>query len=82
VILDDTHPQARRVWIDLLRRATPAERFASAADLTDTVIDFSLAAVAETMPGAARREVLLRWCELNYGPSLTERLRRRVVSSE
>lgn len=59
----------------MLAAMTPAQRFAMASEMTDFVIDQSLAAIAATMPGASSTEVHLRWCELHYGRELTERLR-------
>lgn len=73
--LDDTHPKARAVMTRMLAAMTPEQRFAMAAEMTDFVIDQSLAAIAATMPDASPADVHLRWCELHYGRELTDRLR-------
>lgn len=73
--IDDTHPRAREVQIELLRSFSPARRFAMASALTRATIEWSRRAVRESMPDAAEADVLLRWIELTYGRELAERLR-------
>ncbi|MGH7435674.1 MAG: hypothetical protein ACRENE_08365 [Polyangiaceae bacterium] len=68
--MEDTHPDATRVQIALLRRAGPARRSALAMRLSDEVIARSRRAL-EGQPGDAR----LRWVELWYGPDLARRVR-------
>lgn len=73
--IDDTHPRARAIQIELLRRMRPEQRAAMAFEMTDLTIEWSRRAVRETMPGAPESDVLLRWIELVYGRELAERLR-------
>ncbi len=70
--VNDTHPEAARVQIDLLRRAGPVRRSAMALRLSDEVVARSRRALAaQGRPGDAR----LRWVELWYGPDLAQRIR-------
>jgi hypothetical protein len=68
--VNDTHPDALRVQIDLLRRAGPVQRSAIALRLSDEVIARSRR-VLEGQSGDAR----LRWVELWYGADLAQRVR-------
>ena len=72
--MNDTHPAAERVQIELLRKAGTTRRAALALSLSHTVIANSRRALRERMPGATEREVLLRWVSLHYGRELAERV--------
>jgi hypothetical protein len=72
---EDTHPAAEKVQIDLLRKATPARRFAIARALTERVITLSRRAIRALHPGASEEEVNLVFVELNYGKELADSLR-------
>jgi hypothetical protein len=72
--ISDTHPDAERVQLDLLRAAGEQRRFALMRSLSETVIAASRRALRDTMPEATETEVLLRWVALNYGAELGERL--------
>lgn len=74
----DTDPEAARMQIDLLRRATPGRRLQLALSLTQTVIELSRAGLARQMPGATREEIGLRFVELHYGPELAAELRAHL----
>jgi hypothetical protein len=76
--VNDTHPDAARVQLDLLRRAGTTKRAAMALSLSETVIHLSRRALAERMPDASEREVLLRWAELHYGADLAARVRAYI----
>jgi hypothetical protein len=67
--VNDTHPDALRVQIDLLRRAGPVRRSEIALRLSDEVIARSRRAL-EGQPDAR-----LRWVELWYGVDLAQRVR-------
>ncbi len=75
VTLDDTHPEARRVQFEVLRRLTEGQRAALAVAMTSETLRWSRAAVREQMPGASEQEVILRWIELVYGEELAARVR-------
>ena len=74
-MLSDTHPEAARVQLELLRRASPAKRFALACSLTDTVLSLCRRALAEANPGLSKDKLDLLFVELNYGRELAERVR-------
>ncbi len=74
-MLSDTHPEAARVQLELLRRAGPDKRFALACSLTQTVLCLCRRALAEANPGLSKDELDLLFVELNYGRELAERVR-------
>ena len=74
----DTHPEAERVQIDLLRRATAAQRFARARSLSQTVIALGRRALQRAAPGLDEREVLLAFVATSYGEDLARRVRDRL----
>jgi len=73
-MVNDTHPRAAEVQIELLRRATVARRFQLARALSEWTIQLSRRGLCETMPGASELEVGLRFVELHYGPALAARV--------
>ena len=72
----DTHPDAEKVQIDLLRKASTSERFALTCSLTATAISLSRRAIARADPDLSPREIDLKFVELHYGRELAGRLRR------
>jgi hypothetical protein len=74
-MLTDTHPDAERVQIELLRKATGAQRIAKMRSLTSFVVGMSRQAAARANPGLTSREIDLLWVKLNYGQELAGRLR-------
>ena len=56
----DTEPRAMEVWLDLIRRMPPAERFARGMELTDLAAKVSEAGVRAMYPRAGERAVFLR----------------------
>lgn len=75
-MLSDTHPDAERVQIELLRQATGAQRMAQALSLTSLVIRLSRRAIARVNPHLSEQEVEMLWVELNYGKELATGLRK------
>ncbi len=78
--VSDTHPDAERTQIDLLRRATLERRMELLCSMTHFGLQMSRRAIAQTMPGASEQEVLLRWAAIHYGADLAERVRRYLDS--
>ena len=78
--ITDTDPEAERVQMELLRRATPERRLRLALSLTESVLALSRSGLAGTMPGASDEEVGLRFVELHYGPSLADELRGHLLA--
>jgi hypothetical protein len=75
-IPSDTHPKMARKQIELLRRATTAQRFQLARSLTMTAIELSRRAIRKARPGASERELQIEFVRLHYGADLAERLER------
>jgi hypothetical protein len=74
-MLSDTHPDAERVQIELLRRTTPEERFRKVASLTNALIDSSRRTIASKNPTLSPQQLSVRCVELYYGRALAARLR-------
>jgi hypothetical protein len=73
--LSDTHPDAERVQIDLLRQATPERRAALALSLSQHVAYLARQAIRRVNPGASETEIDLQYVALHYGQDLADRLR-------
>ena len=74
-MLSDTHPDAERLQIELLRKTAPEERLAQALSLTATVVNLSRQTIAELNPELGPRELDLKCGEFYYGKALAERVR-------
>ena len=74
-MLSDTHPEAAKVQIELLRKATVAERFSKVRSLTARSVRLSKRAISRANPGLTPEELRLRFIELHYGKDLAERVR-------
>ncbi len=74
-MLSDTHPEAERVQLDLIRKMTVAERLARAAEWTRMVVNLSRQGLARANPDLDKRELDLLWVERQYGRDLAVRLR-------
>jgi hypothetical protein len=74
-MLSDTHPDAERVQLELIRTMTIAERLKRAAEWTRTAVNFSRQGIAKAHPGLDNRELDLLWVEQQYGRDLSNRLR-------
>ncbi len=75
-MLSDTHPDAQRVQIELLRAKTTSERLGMARRLSDLVVRMSRQAIARQHPDWTTQEVNLAWVENSYGPELAQQLRQ------
>ena len=73
-MLSDTSPQAERVQIELLRRATVAERLARMRSLTAMTINMSRQAIALANPDLSTQQLELKCVELYYGKELARDL--------
>ena len=81
-MLSDTHPDAERVQIELIRKASIAERIAAMRSLTRMATRLSRQAIARANPQASPREVDLIWVELHYGPELARKVREYLEQNE
>jgi hypothetical protein len=74
--LTDTDPEARRVQMELLRRASPERRLRLALSLSRSVLMLSREGIARRRPGATAQEIGLEFVRLHYGPDLAQELAR------
>ena len=75
----DTHPEAEAVRMDLLRKASVAERASLMRSLTRTAVASSRRALRRARPDLDQRELDVLFVELNYGRELADCLRQRVA---
>jgi hypothetical protein len=75
-MLTDTHPEAERVQLELLRKKTPAERFALMRSLTAFVTGLSRQSLVQANPGLDDRELQIEALKIQYGTELAERVRQ------
>ena len=80
-MLSDTHPEAERVQLELLRKMTIAERLSRAAAWTRMAVNLSRQSLARANPRLNQRELELLWVENQYGTDLAERLRAYLQES-
>lgn len=74
-MLSDTSPEAEKVQIELLRKATNAQRLGLALSMTDLAIGLAKRAIARANPGLSQRELDLIYLEVHYGRELAGRVR-------
>jgi hypothetical protein len=77
-MISDTHPDAERVQIELIRQASVADRVAVTRSLTNLAIRMSRQAIGEVHPEFTAREVALYWVEIHYGKKLADELREYI----
>lgn len=78
--LSDTDPEAARVQLELMRRASPAHRLQLALSLSRAVIALSRDGLAQGSPGASETEIGLRFVALHYGAALADEVRADLDS--
>lgn len=71
----DTHPDAERVPIELLRSATVAQRASLAFQLSESAIELARRALRRAHPDESAYEIGLRFVAIHYGQELADRLR-------
>jgi hypothetical protein len=74
-MLSDTHPEAERVQLELIRKMTVAERLGRMRDWTRTLVHLSREGLAKANPGLDEQELDLLWVEHHSGTDLAARLR-------
>jgi hypothetical protein len=80
--VDDTHPEARRVQIDLLRKAGPRRRAALASNMTNQALWRARRGIALAHPELSKLERDLLFVEVHYGRDLARRLRTWLESRQ
>jgi len=71
---NDTHPDAEKAQLDLLRQASVSQRLTLAFFLSQTVIDLAKRAIRRRYPHDGEQEILLRFVSVHYGAELASRL--------
>jgi len=71
----DTSPEAERVQIELIRKASPAKLFGLVRSLSRTMIQASRDTIRRLHPDASEEELALIFLELYYGKELADRVR-------
>ena len=78
----DTSPQAEKVQIELIRRASVSKRISRVRSLSQTTMYLSQRAVRRTNPSLSEREVGLAFVANHYGEELAQRLRLYMGSQQ
>lgn len=78
----DTHPDAERVQLDLLRAASPARKFALSQAMTATALTLQRRALRAAHPLLDEREIGLMVVAINYGPELADKVRACLLSRD
>lgn len=76
----DTHPDAERVQIGLLRKASVARRVGLARSFSRMAIQLARRAIRRAHPEADEENVGLRFVSLHYGEELAGRLRAYLAA--
>jgi hypothetical protein len=71
----DTSPEAERVQIELLRKASLAKKFSIVRSLSQSLIEVSRRNIRQVHPDASEEELHLILIEMYYGKELAERVR-------
>ncbi len=71
---EDTHPDAEKVQLELLRQATVSQRLTLALSLSQTVIGLAKRAIRRRYPNESEQENLIRFVSLHYGREIAGRL--------
>jgi hypothetical protein len=81
-LADDSDPDAERVLIELLRRASPARKFAMIVSANLAARQLALAGLRERHPHDSPARLRRRLADLWLGPELARRAYGPLVSDE
>ena len=71
----DTSPEAERVQIELIRKASPARLFEMVRSMSQTMIQASRQTLRQLHPDATQEDLNLLFIELYYGKDLAQCVR-------
>ena len=71
----DTSPEAERVQIELIRKASPAKRFTIMEAWSQFLIEANKQGIRKNRPDLSEEEVGLIFVANNYGRALADQLR-------
>jgi hypothetical protein len=78
----DTHPDAEKVLISLLRKASPSKKLSQVRSLSQTMIQLSKRALARANKSLDEQEVNLLFVSHHYGKDLADRLRKYLEKAD
>jgi hypothetical protein len=78
----DTSPEAWRVFLELHRRMSPAEKLQRTLEFSDMVRKFAEAGMRRRYPNADQRELFLRMARQNLGPELFRKVYGDVIRDD
>jgi hypothetical protein len=78
----DTHPDAEKVLISLLRKASPSKKLSQVRSLSQTMIQLSKRALARANKSLDEQEVNLLFVSHHYGKDLADRLRKYLEKTD
>jgi hypothetical protein len=78
----DTRPEAERVQIELLRKATTERRLELGLSLSQEAIAIARKGILQANPFASEEEQKLLFVELVYGKSLANRVRAYLTEKQ
>ena len=70
----DTHPQAEKIQIEIIRRMPPWKKFALVDDLNETVRAFAVRGLEQSHPNASPATIRRMLAELMLGEELACRV--------
>ena len=77
--MNDTHPEADKVQITLIREANTAKRIARLRSLSRTVVKLSRSAVKRANPDMSQQELDVLFVAYHYGEDLAARFRAYLI---
>ena len=77
----DTNLKAEKVQIELIRKASVAERISLVRSLTQTTVQMARRAIKRANPNMSDREIDILFVEIHYGTRLADRLREYFMKS-
>jgi hypothetical protein len=78
----DTSPEAWRIFLEGVRRMSPAQRIQRALELSETVRSAAEAGLRERYPQAGHQEIFLRLARLVLDPELFRKAYGDVLKDE
>lgn len=75
----DTSPEAERVQIELIRKASPAKRFTIMEAWSQFLIEANKQGIRKNRPDLSEEEVGLIFVANNYGRALADHLREDLT---
>jgi hypothetical protein len=71
----DTSPEIERVQVELLRKASPAKRFALMASWSQFIVEVAKQGIRRDYPEASEEEVALMLLARQHGQELADKVR-------